>query len=131
MAHHPVGVAEFAVVKRPVASVWVGTAPDEASLEDVLLADTTACDGDGLGSAFSRAAGVPSLASAVREVRVLQSPTRSVRELLGGLSYAAALAAQLPEFLDAPSTAIVVFYGVEVKEGLRITVGDVALRSVV
>lgn len=131
MAHHPVGVAEFAVVSAPVASVWVGTAPDEASLEEVLLADTTACDGDGLGSAFSRAAGVPSLASAVREVRVLQLPTRSMRELLGGLSYAVALAAQLPEFVDEPCTAIVVFYGVEVKEGQRITVGDVALRPVV
>lgn len=129
MAHHPVGVAEFAVVKRPVASVWVGTAPDEASLEDVLIADTTACDGDGLGSAFSRAAGVPSLASAVREVRVLPSPTRSVRELLGGLSYAAALAAQVPESLEAPCTAVVVFYGAEAPSGLRVSLADVTLVS--
>lgn len=129
MAHHPVGVAEFAVVKRPVASVWVGLAPDEASLEEVLLADTTACDGDGLGSAFSRAAGVASLASAVREVRVLPSPTRSMRELLGGLSYAVALAAQLPELLDAPCTAIVVFYGVEGPAGLRVSMEQVTLVS--
>lgn len=114
-----------------VASVWVGTALDEASLEEVLLADTTACDGDALGSAFSRAAGVPTLASAVREVRVLRAPTRSMRELLGGLSFSVALGERLPELLDAPCTAIVVFYGVEVKEGQRITVGDVALRAVV
>lgn len=131
MAHHPVGVAEFAVVSSLVASVWVGTAPDEASLEDVLIADSTACDGDGLGSAFSRAAGVPLLASAVREVKVLEEPTRSVRELLGGLSYAVALAAQLPERVEAPCTAVVVFYGVEVKAAPRITVGDVALRPIV
>ncbi len=127
MAHHPVGVAEFTVVKRPVASVWVGTAPDEGSLEEVLTADTTACDGDGLGSAFSRAAGVPSLASAVREVRVLPSPTRSVRELLGGLSYAVALAAHLPELLEAPCTAVIVFYGVEHPPGLRVALADATL----
>ncbi|MDP3499502.1 MAG: hypothetical protein Q8S33_04190 [Myxococcales bacterium] len=116
-------------MKRPVASIWVGTAPDEASLEEVLLADTTACDGDGLGSAFSRAANAPSLASAVREVKVLEAPTLSVRELLEGLSYAVALGAELPEFVEAPCTAIVVFYGVEVNEGQRVTVGGVAVRS--
>ncbi|MDP1919142.1 MAG: hypothetical protein Q8L14_23030 [Myxococcales bacterium] len=111
-------------MRSPVASVWVGLAPDEASLEEVLLADTTACDGDGLGSAFSRAAGVPSLASAVREVKVLEAPTRSVRELLGGLSYAAALSAQLPELLSKPCTAIVVFYGVEGPSGSTVALGE-------
>lgn len=118
-------------MKRLVASVWVGTAPDEASLEQVLLADSTACDGDGLGSAFSRAAGVPALASAVREVQVLSAPTRSTRELLGRLSYAGVLNEVVPETLEDPCSAVVVFYGVAGTAGQRITVGDVALRSVV
>jgi len=107
----------------------VGTAPDEASLELVLLADTTACDGDGLGSAFSRAAAAPSLASAVREVRVLSAPTRSMRELLGGLSYAGSLREQLPELLEAPCSAIVVFYGVKARAGARLTVADLSFTA--
>ncbi len=129
MAHLPVGVSESVAVPSLVASVWVGTAPDEVSLEDVLLADTTACDGDGLGSAFSRAAGVPALASAVREVRVLGAPTRSTHELLEGLSYAGVLKERMAVTLDEPCTAVVVFYGVATRAGQRITVGDVALRS--
>lgn len=100
-------------MKPPVASIWVGTVADEASLEGALTADVTACDGDGLGSAFSRAAGAPQLASAIRESRVLSAPTQSARELLAGLSFASALLQRGGAELPRPANAVVVFYGVE------------------
>lgn len=102
----------------PVASIWMGTVSDEASLELALTVDVTACDGDGLGSAFSRAARAPQLASAIRESRVLATPTRSAKELLGGLSFAAALLARAGDALPVEANAVVVFYGVESESGL-------------
>lgn len=105
-------------MKPPVASIWVGTVADEASLEGALTVDVTACDGDGLGSAFSRAAGAPQLASAIRESRVLATPTRSAKELLGGLSFASALLDRAADKLPSAVNAVVVFYGVEHESGL-------------
>jgi len=111
-----------------VASVWVGHAPDEAALEELLLADTTPCDGDALGSVFSRAAGAPALASAVRELRVLSTPTREVAALLEGLSFAARLRSALPAETAAPCSAVVVFYGVAPERGAPVHLGGVHLE---
>lgn len=105
-------------MKPPVTSIWVGTVDHEASLEGALTVDVTACDGDGLGSAFSRAAGAPQLASAIRETRVLAAPTRSAKTLLDGLSFASALLARAADELPAAVNAVVVFYGVEHESGM-------------
>jgi hypothetical protein len=104
-------------VKKPVvAAVWVGNAPDERALEAALVGDLS-CDGDSLGSVLSRAVGQPALATAVREVRVLPSPTLATAELLGPLSFAGHLCARLPGALPQPVNAVVVFYGVEPQPG--------------
>lgn len=115
-------------MKPPVASIWVGNVSDEASLEVALTVDVTPCDGDGLGSAFSRAAGAPQLASAIRESRVLPAPTRSMKDLLGGLSFASALLERAGDELPSAVNAIVVFYGVEHESGL-VRVDELELRT--
>lgn len=115
-------------MKPPVASIWVGNVADEEALEGVLMVDVTACDGDGLGSAFSRAAKAPKLASAIRESRVLPTPTRSAKELLGGLSFASALLQRGVDDLPFAANAVVVFYGVEHESGV-VRVDDVELRT--
>lgn len=111
------------------ASVWFGAAPDAETLEALLTVDATPCDGDALGSAFSRAAGRPELGSAIREQRVLPAPTSSARELLSGLSFADALLARLPERLAQPASAVVVFYGVD-EGGAPVELDGVSLASV-
>ncbi len=111
-------------MKPPVASIWVGNVGDEASLEVALTVDVTACDGVGLGSAFSRAAGAPQLASAIRESRVLPVPTRSAAALLSGLSFSAALLERAGDELPFAVNAVVVFYGVEHESG-RVHVDEI------
>lgn len=101
---------------------------DEASLEAALTVDVTACDGDGLGSAFSRGAEVPALASAIRESRVLSTPTRSAKELLGGLSFASTLLERAADELPSAVNAVVVFYGVEHESGL-VRVDELEFRT--
>lgn len=115
-------------MKPPLASIWVGNVADEASLEAALTVDMTPCDGDGLGSAFSRAAGVPALASAVRESRVLEAPSRSARALLSGLSFASALLGRAGDELPSAVNAVVVFYGVEHESGL-VRVDELEFRT--
>ncbi|MCA2978451.1 MAG: hypothetical protein INH41_03925 [Myxococcaceae bacterium] len=92
-------------------SVWVGRATSVAELEAALVPDGS-CHGDSLGSDFSRAIDTPGAADAVRELRVLDSPTDDVAALLGPLSFARPLALALPPRLPAPCNAVVVFYGV-------------------
>lgn len=115
-------------MKPPVVSIWVGTVADEASLEVALTVDVTACDGDGLGSAFSRAAEAPLLASAIRESRVLPAPTRSAKELFDGLSFASALLQRGADELPFAANAVVVFYGVEHESGV-VRVDELEFRT--
>lgn len=115
-------------MKPVVASVWVGLAESEQALEAVLLPDLTPCDGDALGSAFSRAAATPALASAIREVRVIAAPTRALRELFGPVSFADTLCARLPAELPEPVNALVVFYGVVSEAPGPVHVEGVTLR---
>ncbi len=92
-------------------SVWVGMVTDHATLEAALEVDESPCDGDALGSAFSRAAGQPVLGPVPRELKVLSTPTSSTSALLEGLSFRALLEARLPADTQPPCNAIVVFYG--------------------
>jgi hypothetical protein len=108
------------------ASVWVGDAESLEALEAVLTPDR-ACDGDSLGSEFSRAIGHLGLVDAVREVRVVPAPTASLASLLDGLSFSNRLLGALPHTLESPATAVVVFFGVEVPEG-EVRLGATTLR---
>lgn len=92
-------------------SVWVGMVTNRATLDAVLEIDESPCDGDALGSAFSRAAGQPALGTIPREVKVLSTPTTSTAALLDGLSFRAKLEPALPAETGSPCNAIVVFYG--------------------
>lgn len=111
-------------------SVWVGMVSDETALEAVLEIDATACEGDALGSAFSRAAGQASLGTSPRESKVLEAPTSVTAELLVGLSFHAALCAELPARLEPPCNAVVVFFGAPRVEG-SVSLEGVRLRALV
>jgi hypothetical protein len=100
------------------ASVWVGQVRDRQTLEAALDVDATACDGDALGSAFSRAAGDGALASCPREVKVLPRSTQSIAELLEGISFSEQLRAQSPATAGRECNAAVVFYGRRSSGGL-------------
>lgn len=108
------------------ASVWVGDAESLEALEAVMTPDRT-CDGDSLGSEFSRAIKAVELVDAVRELRVLPAATTSVSALVDGLSFATRLRNGLPGTLESPATAVAVFFGIEVS-GPTFRLGATTLR---
>ncbi|MCU0697419.1 MAG: hypothetical protein MUC96_12910 [Myxococcaceae bacterium] len=93
-------------------SVWAGHVESAERLEAALTPDAS-CHGDSLGSDVSRAMGDDTVADAVREWRVLDRPTTSMRALLDGLSFAGPLGSALTHDLPRAANAVVLFFAVE------------------